>query len=72
MEQNYLFNNNRLGFKPNDSCINQLLSITHNIFWALEADPSLDIRGVWAFCAYRKYLIKSVTTVFFTNFKLME
>ena len=57
MEQNYLFNNNRLGFKPNDSCINQLLSITHNIFWALEANPSLDVRGVWAFCAYRKYLI---------------
>ena len=68
MEQNNLFNNNRAGFKPNDSCINQLISITHSIFWAFDANPSLVNRGVLAFCAYRKYLKKSFTTVCFTNF----
>ena len=26
-----LFSDNQSGFKPGDSCINQLLSITHNI-----------------------------------------
>ena len=35
------------GFRPNDSCINQLISITHNIYRAFDANPSLEVRGVF-------------------------
>ena len=33
------------GFKPGDSCINQLLSITHEIYKSF--DDGLDVRGVF-------------------------
>ena len=42
-----LFNNNKSGFRPSDSCINQLVAITHNIFNAFNANPSLEVRGVF-------------------------
>ena len=35
------------GFRPNDSFINQLISITHNIYRAFDANPSLEVRGVF-------------------------
>ena len=35
------------GFRPNDSYINQLISITHNIYRAFDANPSLEVRGVF-------------------------
>ena len=35
------------GFRPNDSCTNQLLSIVHNIHAAFDADPTLEVRGVF-------------------------
>ena len=42
-----LLNNCQSGFRPNDSCINQLVSITHNIYRAFDANPSLEVRGVF-------------------------
>ena len=33
------------GFKPGDSCINQLLSITHNIYKSF--DNGYEVRGVF-------------------------
>ena len=35
------------GFKPNDSCVNQLISITHTIFSAFVTYPSLEIHDVF-------------------------
>ena len=35
------------GFKKNDSCINQLLSITHEIYSAFNCNPSLEVRAVF-------------------------
>ena len=35
------------GFKKNDSCINQLVSITHEIYSAFDCNPSLEVRGVF-------------------------
>ena len=35
------------GFRANDSCVNQLLSIVHNIYSAFDACPSLESRGVF-------------------------
>ena len=36
---------NQSGFKPGDLCINQLLSITHEIYRSF--DDGLDVRGVF-------------------------
>ena len=36
---------NQSGFKPGDSCINQLLSITHNIYKSFDDD--YEVRGVF-------------------------
>ena len=35
------------GFRPGDSCINQLIAITHNIYTSFDANPSLEMRGVF-------------------------
>ena len=45
--KNNLFNNNQSGFRPNDSCIHHLIAITHNIFSAFDANPLLEVRGVF-------------------------
>ena len=42
-----LSNNNQPGFKSNDSCIHQLIAITHNIFSAFNAKPSMEIFDVF-------------------------
>ena len=42
-----LLNPNQSGFCPGDSTINQLLSITHTIFKALDCNPPLDVRSVY-------------------------
>ena len=47
MIQNNLLNSCQSGFRPSDSCINQLISITHNIYRAFDANPSLEVRGVF-------------------------
>ena len=45
MIQNNLFNSCQSSFRPNGSCINQLISITHNIYRVFDANPSLEVRG---------------------------
>ena len=47
MIQNNLLNSYQSSFRPNDSCINQLISINHNIYRAFDVNPSLDVRGVF-------------------------
>ena len=42
---NKLISDNQSGFKPGDSCIDQLLSITHEIYHSL--DNGLEVRGVF-------------------------
>ena len=44
---NELLNPNQSGFRPNDSTINQLLSIVHTIFSAFDCNPPLDVRSVY-------------------------
>ena len=46
LEKN-LLNSNQCVFRPSDSCINQLLAITHEIFEAFDCNPSLEIRSVF-------------------------
>ena len=42
-----LLNPNQSGFRPSDSCINQLLAITHEIFEAFDCNPALEVRSVF-------------------------
>ena len=42
---NKLISSNQSGFKPGDSCINQLLSITHEIYKSF--DDGYEVRGVF-------------------------
>ena len=44
---NNLFSSCQSGFRAGDSCVSQLLSITHDIFTGFEANPPLDTRGVF-------------------------
>ena len=46
-EQNDLFSSCQSGFRKNDSCISQLLSITHEIFKGFDANPPF--RHMWGF-----------------------
>ena len=43
--ENELISSNQSGFKPGDSCINQLLSITHEIYESF--DVGLKVRRVF-------------------------
>ena len=49
-----LYNPNQSGFRPSNSCINQLLAITHEIFEAFDCHPPLEVRLV--FQIYQKLL----------------
>ena len=42
-----LLNPNQSGFRPGDSTVTQLISITHTIFKAFDCNPSLDVRSVY-------------------------
>ena len=42
-----LLNPNQSGFFLSDSCPNQLLAITHEIFEAFDCNPSLEVRSVF-------------------------
>ena len=44
-KENKIITKNQFGFKPGDSCINQLLSITHEIYKSF--DDRLEVRGVF-------------------------
>ena len=43
--ENDLISQNQTGFKPGDSCINQLISITHEIYQSF--DDGLEVREVF-------------------------
>ena len=43
--ENKLISLNQSGFKPGDSCINQLLSITHEIYESF--DVGLEVRSIF-------------------------
>ena len=43
--ENDLISPNQSGFKPGDSCINQLLAITHEIYKSF--DDGFEVRGVF-------------------------
>ena len=43
LQNRQLLNPNKSGFRPSDSCINQLLPIMHEIFKSFEATPPLKV-----------------------------
>ena len=43
--ENNLISPNQSGFRPGDSCVNQLLAITHEIYKSFDAG-GLEVRGV--------------------------
>ena len=47
MLEETLLNPNQSGFRPSDSCINQLLAITHEIFEAFDCNTALEVRSVF-------------------------
>ena len=49
-EDHKLLNPCQSGIKKNDSCINQLVSVTHENYFAFDCNPSLEVRCVfWIF-----------------------
>ena len=47
LKTNDILVNCQSGFLHGDSCISQLLSITHDIYKAFDGNPSLEVRGVF-------------------------
>ena len=47
LSQGELLNPSQSGFRPSDSCVNQLIAITHEIFEAFDRNPSLEVRSVF-------------------------
>ena len=47
MLEDTLSNPNQSGFRPSDSCINQPLAITHEIFEAFDCNPALEVISVF-------------------------
>ena len=46
-EDKNLLSKHQSGFRPGDSCIYQLLAITHDIFSSFDCNPTLETRGVF-------------------------
>ena len=42
-----IHNNNQSGFRANDNCTNQLISITHEIYCTFSSSPSVKVRGIF-------------------------
>ena len=42
-----MLNPNQPGFRPKDSCVYQLIEITHNIFSSFDCNPTLETRAVF-------------------------
>ena len=49
LNYNNLLNSNQSGFRPGDSCVHQLIPITHNIYKAFDANPSLEVSEVFLY-----------------------
>ena len=45
LENNNLLTPKQSGFRPNDSCVSQLLSIVHSIYSDFDLNPLLEVRG---------------------------
>ena len=65
LEDNKLLNCNQSGFRSGNSCVPQLLSITHEIYKSFDANPSLEVRG--DYWTYLKLLIEFGMMAFFVN-----
>ena len=46
LDEHNLLNPNQSGFRPKDSCVYQLLEITHNIFSSFDCNPTVETRAV--------------------------
>ena len=42
-----LLNPNQSGFRPSDTCVNQLITITHEIFETFDCNPPLEVRSIF-------------------------
>ena len=47
LDREKLLNTNQSGFRPSDSCVNQLLIITHEFFSSFDRKPSLEVRSIF-------------------------
>ena len=47
MIQNNLSNSFQSGFRQNDSCVDQLISVTLNVYRVFGANSFLEVRGVF-------------------------
>ena len=47
LQENKFLSENQSGFRRNDSCISQLIAITHDIYKSFDANPFLETRGVF-------------------------
>ena len=47
LDKEKLLSTNQSGFRPSDSCVNQLLIITHKIFSSFGCNPSLEVRSIF-------------------------
>ena len=47
LESNGILSKSQSGFRKGDSCISQLLALTHEIYYSFDAYPSLETRGVF-------------------------
>ena len=47
LDNNDLLTSNQSGFRPDDSYVHELLSLTHEIYKAFDANPSLDVKGAF-------------------------
>ena len=47
IERENFLNINQSGFRANDSYVNQLISVTHEIYRAFNCNPSLEVRGIF-------------------------
>ena len=47
VEENKLLSVHQSGFRSNDSCVNQLLPIVHNLYRGCDVYPTLETRGVF-------------------------
>ena len=47
LDMEILLNTNQSGFRPFNSCVNQLLTIIHNIFSSFDCNSSLEVRLIF-------------------------
>ena len=54
--QNKLFTPCQSGFIPGDSCVSQLLSITHEIYKSFDCHPPTDMRGTFLSVSLKHFI----------------